>query len=229
MFHEVIIQQLSINTTVTGNTFAPVLTKGWISDRVFVNENNSYILSKSYTQPVMGGDIGFSLPTQEKKYISCRDEGTGVFFLKFKDDIPETVPRTLKNIRVYWDKSASMDENADKNFNKFLQRIVKRYAIEQVFIIPFNHKLMEGKMFSGNELHTGSWRKFTDSIEPHGATNFGNLDFDTPDDMIFVFTDGQHTWGNKNTNAKQTPVNFITTKYQNRYYYNRQGDYSIIQ
>lgn len=218
MFKQTTLKQVSIHIETMGTPYAPVMPEGLINRTTFNTTNGGHILNDQYTQPVSGGFIGFKIPSPNQTETGYIDKTTGNFAFKFRDTLPETVTRSIKKIRVYWDRSGSMRDENDDDFTKFLLRQVQRYNAESVEIIPFNHKRGTGRLFTGNEMQPNAWKKFIRSIPLYGATNFGALDFETADDIIFVFTDGKHSWGSRYNDSWQTPVLFVTTPYYDPLY-----------
>lgn len=221
MFKQLTLQQVSIHIETGNNPYGPVAPSGLISRTTFNKSFNAYILHDQYNQPVSGGTVVFKIPAPEQKEIAFRDAANGTFMARIQDTIPETITRSLKRIRVYWDRSGSMQDNQTEYFLKFLNVQVKRYNAESVQIIPFNHKPGEGKTFTGNELNPWYWRKFINKIPFYGGTNFGALNLSTSDDIIFVFTDGKHTWGSRAAQMNQAPVLYVTVPFNDPVYNNK--------
>jgi TonB-dependent SusC/RagA subfamily outer membrane receptor len=215
------LQQVNIQIATVGHPMAPVMNQGLIARTTFNKTNNGYQLNDQYNHPVSGSMIAFKIPVPGKTETTCLDVKTNTFSAKFTDTIPETITRSLKRIRVYWDRSGSMSNDDNGLFLKFLTRQIEKFSPEAIHIIPFNHKPGNGKIFTGSNINGWAIRKFIQQTPLTGATNYGALQFNTADDIIFVFTDGKHTWGSRFTEEYKTPVMFITVPYYDQVYRNK--------
>lgn len=218
MFKQLTMKQVSIDIETSNNPYGPVSPGGLISRTTFNKVNNAYMLSDRYDQPVSGGIVSFKIPAPGQKDFSVLDAVNGTFIARIQDTLPETVTTSLKNIRVYWDRSASMEDLNTESFLKFLNRQVQRFHAESVTIVPFNHKPGEGKTFTGTELNPWYWRRFINKIPLYGGTSFGALDMNTSDDLIMVFTDGKNTWGSRNSQVNGTQVMYVTAPFNDPVY-----------
>lgn len=218
MFKQQTLQQVSINIESSDNPYGPIAPSGLISRTTFNKMNNAYKLYDNYNQPVSGGTISFKIPAPGQKDIAFRDAASGLFMARIQDTIPETITRQPKTILVYWDRSASMQHDQTELFLKFLHTQVQRYGAESVKIVPFNHKPGEAKTFTGKELTPWYWRRYINAVPLYGGTNFGALDMAAAEDLVFIFTDGKHTWGSHNIKINHSSVMFVTVPFNDPVY-----------
>lgn len=218
MFKTHTVEMMNIKIATPENLSAPVNNEGLISRTTFNKSAGFYVLNDQYNSPVSGGYISFNIPAPGQISTHCLNPDNGNFSAKFADTIPETVTREVKKLRVYWDRSASMRNEDVTTFTSFLFRQIKQWNVTELLIVPFNYKTGNARLFTGEALNAESVRKAIKNVPLYGPTNFGDLSMNTDDDLVFVFTDGKHTWGSRNTETNKTPVIFIVADYYDPVY-----------
>ncbi|MGG9970583.1 TonB-dependent receptor plug domain-containing protein [Ferruginibacter sp. SUN002] len=218
-------EKMSLSIDVTDHPYQPIFEFGLLKNEKFTSSGNRYTFSKKYV-PINKPDvISFFLPQKCNALSACMESATGSFFVKAENKQMRDYTIDIKKLRVYWDCSASMKDGDNKSYIAYLKKVLTKYNPDELTIVPFNQQLYGEKVFAKNEIQQGNWESTIKQIKKEGATQFGILNFDTNDDLILVFTDGLHTWGNKKPVLEKTPAYFISTY---NYYYNNDYNYYTI-
>lgn len=210
------IVKLSVYANIKNQLYKPLSEFGILKGVQFTGSANNYTTTYTTHHIKAPGEIEFLLPGKCNEVNACLKSTTGDFFLKVPNKEIKDYRINIKKLRVYWDCSGSITTETKNNFSRFLKKIIAKYPLDQLLIVPFNDHLMEEKVFSKQEINDERWLSEIEQLSSAGSTQFGILKFDTDDDLIIVFTDGRHTWGKRRLQTIKVPVVFMTT---GQYYY----------
>ncbi len=206
--------------------------KGLLRTFGFYGPAGQGLLSAGFVNKTVNEPISFVLTSSEPADDFCIDPGTGRFFCSIPEQKPGAAKFEVEKLRIYWDCSYSMDPAYRTKYVQLLNDILKKFPVSQLTIIPFNHQALPGRVFTGEDLTGGKWQTFVNGLPRYGATQIGNLDFDTMDDYILVFSDGNNSWGKRDITNQRVPTaiitggidlrrNYVPYYYQSNVYYSR--------
>jgi TonB-dependent SusC/RagA subfamily outer membrane receptor len=136
------------------------------------------------------------------------------FALRFKPSIENTYAVTPKKIVVFWDASSSAGNRDIKKEINFLKQFISYYNIEQITILPFNHKITDTAVFYTRNNYNNRWDNYLDNLNYDGATQLGIIDFTGfSADMFFIFSDGINSYGKSVPKTNQQLVYCVHAAY----------------
>lgn len=204
----------NLNISATGNFLLP-LGKGLIKQQPFVGKNKKFTLSWNASGIVLDKPISFQLPLSEDfSYCVKKAKNESYFAMRFRPAIPGDYPVNPRKIVVYWDASESAKKRNVAKEVSFLTRFLSYHAIEQLTIIPFNHKLLDTVVFHAGKNFNKNWQHYLQNLSYKGATQLGKIDMTGFDpDMFLLFSDGKNTYGSSIPKTGTALVSCIYTSY----------------
>lgn len=193
------VKQFHLKIQATSNGNKPINHLGIIADKLFEQGIDQYQLKYDAADIALKSPIAFSIPLVNKT-ASCTDTtgGHNYFALRYQPGADSIYKISPKELTVFWDASASaQNQNVEKEMN-FLQQYIAYHAIRKITIVPFNYKLLDTAIFDSGKRNDHLWKQYLRNITYDGATQLGciTLNKNLPE-MTMLFTDGRNTYGNK--------------------------------
>lgn len=160
---------------------------------------NGFAASADKYAVVLNKPISFVLPLNDSKTFCTKQSGSQTFFAlryhPFADSVYDIHPSSL---HVFWDVSSSAQYRDIKKEISFLKQYIAWHHIKKLSIIPFSYSVKDTAVFDLTQKKNSSWENYLGSLEYAGATRLGVLDFSSVrSDIIFLFSDGKNSFGNK--------------------------------
>lgn len=201
---------LSIAVTANG---MPTSSMGLIADNSFISNQNQHSLSWQTENIALNKALTFSIPLTAKQSLCTKKENDKTYFaLLLQPSVAVDYAIHPKQVTVFWDASVSSNErNRNKEIN-FLKQFISNHKVEQLTIIPFNHKILDTAIFNTNNNAGKEWRQYLQNLSYDGATQLGLLDMTSlKADMFLLFSDGNNTYGNARPKTGNSLVSCIYT------------------
>lgn len=201
---------LSIQTT--GGAVSPRSYTGIISGKLFSQDDDQYQLRYDAENVKLNTPIAFSVPLVKNTICTDTIGGQRYFTLRFQPKADTSYQINPKELTVFWDASASAENNdVDKEIT-FLQQFITYHTIRKITIVPFNYKLLDTAVFNLGKGSDSRWKLFLHNITYNGATQLGCIDLKKNlAEITMLFTDGRNTYGNRKPTANGALLFCITS------------------
>ena len=202
----------SVDINVSGKA-KPWPRPGLVAGKEFSGGNDQYTLIWQTSQIALMAPVSFGIPNPANPFFCIKEiDSKNHFALRFRPDVEKEYPIHPKEIVVYWDASASA---ASRNINKeinFLEQYISRHKILRLTIIPFNYRAVDSAIFENENVNSRKWQQYLRNINYDGSTRLGIIDPDRlKADLVFLFTDGNNTYGRPIALTYRTPVYCINS------------------
>ncbi len=202
----------SLDINVTGKE-RPWSRPGLVAGKEFAGGNDLHSLTWQTGQIPLMAPVSFAIPNPAYPFFCTKEiDSKNHFALRFRPEVEKEYPIHPKEIAVYWDASASA---ASRNINKeinFLEQYISRHKILRLTIIPFNYRAVDTAIFETGNVNSRKWQQYLRNIDYDGSTRLGIIDPDRlKADLVFLFTDGNNTYGRPIALTYRTPVYCINS------------------
>jgi len=208
------VSMFTLNISATGNFLLPA-GAGLIKQLPFTSSNKKFSLNWNAAGIALNKPISFRLPLSDSfSYCLKNSKSESHFALRFRPAIPGDYPVNPRKIVIYWDASESAKKRNVAKEVSFLTRFFSHHAVEQVTIIPFNHKLLDTVVFHAGKNFNKYWQQYLQNLSYKGATQLGKIDMTGFDaDMFLLFSDGKSTYGSSMPKAGTALISCIYTSH----------------
>lgn len=201
-----IAEEFHVDVNANCGNQIPTVKEGWLSSLAFKNNGSFYKVQKNGKKISLKEQIRFLIPFSGQAVFCTKSvDGKTVFALRKFANIPKQINLKANTIRVFWDVSGSSESrNIDKEIN-FLEQYLKTQNVNEMVIVPFAEQTFPEKVFYPSQGR--EWKRYIQTLEYDGATRFDGLDLSNNDpDVVFVFTDGQVSYGGNVPKPSRKPL-----------------------
>ncbi|MBX9782870.1 MAG: TonB-dependent receptor plug domain-containing protein [Chitinophagaceae bacterium] len=207
------VEKFSVSITAYNNIQAPQSTLGLVNNEPFIYSKNNWMLIKQFASVVLNKPVQFEwqLPANPF-YCTKKTEGKNYFALRYQSKVDSIYQLHPSTAHVFWDVSSSGSyRNTDKEIS-FLKQYLSFHKVHQLTLITFNHELLDTLIFTSSN---NSWSKLAEhlrSLTYDGGTRLSRLNFSkVKSDVVFLFSDGKSSLGNRLPIAGKKPVFTVST------------------
>ena len=166
-----------------------------IKDLSFLTSGEKHWIYYRARAKKLDSPITFLLPLNGADLLCKKNDAAGQFILRLQPS-SEKVKIQPASLTVFWDASALSDTRDVRKEIQFLRDYMQVNRINEVTIIPFNHKLIDTAMFFANGNGRRSWENYLYMLDYKGATQLGVIDLSkVSDGVCMIFSDGRNSYG----------------------------------
>jgi TonB-dependent SusC/RagA subfamily outer membrane receptor len=207
------VEKFSVSITAYNNMQAPQSSLGLVNNEPFIYSKNNWMLTKQFVSVVLNKPVQFEwqLPASPF-YCTKKAEGKNYFVLRYQPKVDSVYQLHPSSIHVFWDVSSSGSyRNTEKEIS-FLKQYLSFNKVQQVTVITFNHELLDTTVFAS---FNNTWPQLAQHLHDlnyDGGTRLSMLNFsNNKSDVVFLFSDGKSSFGNRLPNTGKKPVFTVST------------------
>jgi tetratricopeptide (TPR) repeat protein len=221
------VKHFGIKAMVSGDAAQPLPMDDNAYMLAFSKPATNWQSQVEYKNIIPDHAIQFQVPVESKTSPMYIEKVPGTadsyyFYALVKADEKSSPKQNPQKLGIIWDVSGSASErDRDKELDIIKQYVAKLKNV-QVQVQTFSVKISERKEFNIAGGNTGELLEYLKGFEPDGATQLGCLDLSASDrDEILLFSDGVHTFGERNIRFPKCPIYTFST--------GNGADYSMLQ
>ncbi len=200
--------ELSIHSATA---LRPQTEKGLIKASWFDGQGNDFVLKMSGHQLRINQPVAFSMPLSREPVIcqsKLNNSNNSKHFAIRITSLPDSVlPIHAKRLTVFWDASGSgKDRDIEKEI-RFLQQFIAFNSIQQLTLIPFNHRLLDTVIFQTKNTAPPMWKQYLRNLKYVGATQLGCISDKAGEaELLMLFSDGVNSYGGSKPAVQGAPI-----------------------
>ncbi len=211
------IKNFSIKATVYSQEKKPVVEKNELQNFSFKNMKSGYMANISYKNYKANKQLGFVLPTDDKKditiYSKATKKGDADFFYANVFMQKEIQKKVLpKKICILYDVSGSLAKKQKAKEMNLLKYYFEKVYNADIQLVTFSNEIHSS---TKTVLKDGQWetlKKQLDNQNYDGATQLGSLDLSQYNcDEFILISDGISNFGKAEIKITDTPVMVISS------------------
>ncbi len=207
------VEQVNISIQVHSGTSRPAIDSGLLYGHSFQGAKERFTLLHQQAAMQLKKPLRFTVPLAgSSAYCYTGVEDRSRFALRTFPSLPESRELLVKKLTVFWDVSLSRKKSNLKKEIDFLRQYISYYRVEEMTIVPFNHRQHKAVAFKPQV--SAAWQSFLLDHVYDGATQPGCIRFnDFISEVDLVFSDGNSTYGKAVPAAGRSPVYYITSSF----------------
>ena len=221
------VKHFGIKAMVSGDAAQPLPMDDNAYLLAFSKPDTNWQTEVMYKNIIPDHAIQFQVPIENKTTPVYLEKVPGTadsyyFYALVKADEKSSPKQNPQKLGIIWDVSGSAAErDRDKELDIIKQYVAKLNNV-QIQVQTFGVKVSDRKEFKISNGNADELVEYLKSFEPDGATQLGCLDLSASDrDEILLFSDGVHTFGERNIKFPKCPIYTFST--------GNGADYSMLQ
>lgn len=222
LFFDRTIKDFSLTVEVFKQNMLPELIDNTFDNFEFANWEENYKAQANYTNIHLNHQLKFTIPSSGNEYGVFVEKGTrtnDTYFYVVAPMKPALLTKDIpESIAVFWDVSASASGRELEREIKLLQAYLTEMKTGEVELFFFSNTFEAVGSFSVLGGKSPALIEQINTANYDGGTQLGSVDFSkAAANEILLFTDGLHTFGNKDYKVGNKQVTTVSSSSKANY------------
>ncbi len=215
-----LVNDFSLKIQAMNVAIKPIITSGQFKGLDFSQWNNVYVTEFNKKDFTIDKPITIEVPKLADNLVIVGKNSADEFYFSIKPQLKDkltstaTKPNKINKIQLIWDASHSRFTADHQLELDLLKAFFNKYKHIEVELYLLRNQLLFEKNYVVNNGQWNDLKKRLEAVQYDGATNFTQLNKinnSSKADYILLFSDGLHTFSNKQKVSLSAPMYVFTS------------------